>query len=372
MKLFFVIFFCINHFLSIVQPKVLECTEINEKHCFIKNHKEEIASIQLSSLHIKNISIVNCNFGIISTITSSNHSDLLENLKTLETINSTLHTFESDLHCTSLEYIDFSNSNIKNVKGSFNGTENIVKLNLSMNSIEILKSNTFYGLKKLKILDLSKNKVKHIPFDLFDENIVLEQIYLQHNSVRKISHLILNWNQNLIINLSNNDLHELNLVSKEDNQIHYNKKRKIIDIYAANNQLSSVTITNFSISILDLSNNFIENTHFLCEESFQTLNYLNLYRNMIENVECIDQLDHLIKLNLSQNNFKEVDIKKLYHPRDNYFVIFHEKKSFTVKATQLAQMSQFGNISDRKNQSSKDKRVNFKISFLILILLFFL
>lgn len=63
---------------------------------------------------------------------------------------------------------------------------NIRKLILSNCGIQELSMDTFYGLSKLEIIDLSMNKLTFLPPGLFEQQINVKEIYLQNNQLQEL------------------------------------------------------------------------------------------------------------------------------------------------------------------------------------------
>ena len=72
---------------------------------------------------------------------------------------------------------------------SFEGLNSLEILDLSYNSIYSFKNNPFKTLKNLKIMDLSHNIIWHLPVDIFSNNLVLEELYLNNNNFYTIPKL---------------------------------------------------------------------------------------------------------------------------------------------------------------------------------------
>lgn len=62
----------------------------------------------------------------------------------------------------------------------------VKELTLSRCGIVDISMDAFYGVKNLRVIDLSVNRLTQIPFGLFDEQRELEEIYLQSNLLRKL------------------------------------------------------------------------------------------------------------------------------------------------------------------------------------------
>lgn len=107
-----------------------------------------------------------------------------------------------------LQILKLSKNKIRKIeKNSFNELKNVEKIFLDRNQIDELDDEIFSSNNLLKILKLENNNLKKISENLFQNLPELKEIFLQDNKIQKVTTEIFKNNQNLeILDLSNNKL----------------------------------------------------------------------------------------------------------------------------------------------------------------------
>ena len=125
------------------------------------------AFIGLSELHKLDLSDNNLSHIHPDTF---NHNYVLSWLSLAGNKLFSINTEVKFIYSKSLNFFDLSKCNIDSIPiNTFNDTENISHLNLSYNSISTMNSNMFISLKKLKLLDISYNKLRSLHAETFSE-----------------------------------------------------------------------------------------------------------------------------------------------------------------------------------------------------------
>lgn len=165
---------------------------------------------QLNSTELKKSEVINFNTGGCTRESfQMDFCEIFENLRVLDI--SGYGMLNQSLNCPFLEVFNASrNGIIKIPDGFFDQSPNLVEIVLAHNSIEELKDVTFYGLRRLKKVDLSFNSMAKIDENLFASNRELEELYIQHNNITSFQ--CRNWpNKVKFLDGSFNDLHSIEL-----------------------------------------------------------------------------------------------------------------------------------------------------------------
>lgn len=207
--------------------------------------------------------------------------------------------------------IDISRNGLEMVPDDRFAGLNVLKIDLSRNSIFKLSADTFRDIIKLRQLDLSSNKLRYlnsntfIPIESSLEELVLKENYLNQMETIRLNKLIkklvklkkLDLDANRLIYVPN--LFDTNLarLSLADNFV-----ESLVDSEAYINLLPT------SLIELNLKNNRLKQ---LNDNSFQNLinlKYLNLDSNEISAIteDFFVNLKSLLVLNLRQNSLKHI------------------------------------------------------------------
>jgi hypothetical protein len=111
------------------------------------------------------------------------------------------------LTCTSCSEINFVRSGLGLMEVPTCLQEDLIKLDLSNNSIMAVKRDDLGKLKKAKIIDLSYNEIERVHEDAFKHVGNLEELNLSHNNIFNLAPNIFHSNKKLAkVDLSNNKL----------------------------------------------------------------------------------------------------------------------------------------------------------------------
>lgn len=200
------------------------------------------------------------------------------------------------------------------------GLEEVI---LSSCGVEQVDPNTFRAQKHLKVLDIQKNNLRHIPRGLPSS---LEILHMGHNLIHSVQESplhglrrlrVLNLQNNLITTVRANTfsaLLKLDSLYLDGNKIETLQgvlRLPVLNLFSlANNKISSIPSAFFSslqlLKTLDLSSNLLTKVP---PNLPQALLHLNLDRNQIRSLKSRDlvQLRDLSTLSVSHNRLVSVD-----------------------------------------------------------------
>lgn len=132
-------------------------------------------------------------------------------LQTLSVYNNKIEYLAADEFAHSLELydLDLANNLIKSINGSMLSLVKIRMCNLSRNVIEEFRLDDVRGLRELQIMDLSYNRIVKVTTST--QNVVEQEFYfvelrLGHNSLKSLNGAMMNLNRLKILDLSFNKL----------------------------------------------------------------------------------------------------------------------------------------------------------------------
>ena len=240
----------------------------------------------------------------------------------------------------SLKEINLSNNKIMEIpEYVFLLFPNLIDLNLSTNAIRFKNSSKYFEYnQKLKILNLSYNRIDYLHHEIFRFTSDLEEIFINSNAISMLhedlfkynSHLtkvIVNYNK---INIIPPDVFKFNPLLQEVDFSFNHVKTIHVDTFITNPFLKKVHLSSscvlnstcgikyvepatFSKNIrlleLDLSNNRITEIHHETFKGNPSLQILNLHSNKIEN---LDQQVFRKNPKLQELNFGNNSLSYLY------------------------------------------------------------
>ena len=90
---------------------------------------------------------------------------------------------------------------------AFAALKNLTFLNISLNGIQKIEDQAFFGMYSLKVLDISGNLLSTLPPELFKENKRLTELYARNNSIAVLAPgLFTGLNMLMKLNLADNEL----------------------------------------------------------------------------------------------------------------------------------------------------------------------
>lgn len=292
----------------------------------------------------QNLQVFNVEFNNLSAIDGA----IFDNCRSLREIYlgfNRIVDFPMNLAAT-LEILSLRGNKIQNIP--ILGNSELIELNLSNNLIDFVEENAFEGLKKLKILDLSENKLTKISGN-FPQ---ISELLLTGNSLTEIA-IVAPQIKNL--DLSDNDL--LNFEKLAEN---FPQMQKLLSINLAQNWLKNVKFPPLeSLKTLNLAHNEIK----IIEENekpfenLANLEFLSLAGNFMTNMgsHSLDGLENLQKLDLNTNHLEFLEISsnslKILNLNDNKFTNltkFPESLEILTLSRNLLQNLEFEGLKNLK------------------------
>ncbi|KPJ04546.1 TLR4 interactor with leucine rich repeats [Papilio xuthus] len=173
----------------------------------------------------------------------------------------------------------------------------LARMNLSLNNIEYIAPNNFYGLDNLYSLDISHNNLSKI--NLFNTTLTnLKAVYLQNNNLKKLSNSLSNAKNIIYLDLSFNNISDLS-----DTDFESFSNLRVLHLAYNNIKLFNVPQINAlsNITVINLSHNNISNVNL---KYFKELRSIDLSNNKILyiNNTFFKNVDNLMSIDLSNNN----------------------------------------------------------------------
>ena len=330
---------------------------LNVSYNFIKEFEENILYSNLKSIDLSH--------NKLQTFTKT-----LENFKTqnsqLKILNLSHNLFyfipfNNETNLTSLQTLNLSSNFITGInKNNFLNFPQLRFLYLDKNQISSIHENAFKNLNYLELLDLSSNLIKNLTsMYLFQNQIFnLKYLNLNMNFIESLSSNTLKYLQNCMYLLMNN-----NKLSKLQNYT-FGYMKSLIEIDLSVNLIQTIDVESFNIhkysylgpgliEKLDLSSNFIKSLPSSLFQYLTNLRYLLLNKNMIKILDknIFNSTYSLIHLDLSLNsisslnfllnqNLKSVKYLKLSNNfinqiPNNQFIYFKQLRQLDLSSNQI-------------------------------------
>lgn len=220
-------------------------------------------------------------------------------------------------NATFLRNITWQNSSIAQIDhDTFCNLKRLYVLDLSKNRLETVHEKTFHPLPELKLLNLSWNMLRDLPENIFEGLEELEELSLSHNELHVITFQVFAPLKLLrLLDLSYNTV----ALIPDD---FFLSNQHMTSLFMQGNNLASLSSQSFiglnDLRILDLSNNTLRNLPRNLFGGLQNLQYLNLGKNIIQELSSnsFHGLDKLTWLNLSDNPLLCLPTK-LFRPCSN-------------------------------------------------------
>lgn len=259
---------------GLVQPDLVNKTNsINS----IDVRNQSLRDIEKGFCAWPKLTTINANLNIITSL----HSNLLNGCSNLERLTlsknniSTIDDYAFQ-NLTSLEVLDLSNNQIDKLNANMLRPLTFLKeLLLNENLLQVIESNTFSSTSSLATLNLSNNLLQFIDENLFRNLKKLIKLDISSNS--KLASVNLDGMDRLdFVNLDNASFTKLNIPSK------------VVKISANFNNISTISIDPKSL-----------------------IEQLTLRHNSLWNINNLSGATQLTVLDISYNNFSEIDFSVL-------------------------------------------------------------
>lgn len=230
------------------------------------NIKGKRFSTKLSELDLQNMQL-----------TSSDIIELkyMKKLEILWLNDNNITNLQPISELTSLSELHLGNNNISDI--SFLAKlKNLTLLSIKNNCINDISA--LEGLTSLKTLSFSDNNISDI--SVLKNLTSLERLWINNNNISDISSLK-DCTQMIQLNLVNNKINDIRCLSEMTNLLY---------LYISDNPINDISaLEEMSLSILDISNTFVENISYLAD--MNKLNKLGLY-NLPVPFTDIETLQH--------------------------------------------------------------------------------
>lgn len=273
-------------------------------------------------------------FNNISELSSETLNDLLS-LRTLNLSYNHIDQIPKDFfkNAKELREVHLQNNQLYELPSDlFHHLGQLLVLDLSQNLLtsHYINNNTFAGLLRLRVLNLSHNALTHINSKTFNDLNILSVLNLRNNSIGYVDDNAFAPMYNLFeLNLAENRLHTLtdklfdglkvlskltlnnNLISIVEASV-FEKIPNLKELDLSSNQLQHVPEAVRYLSdlrTLDLGENQITKFRPGCFKNLIQLNGLRLIDNQIENITkgMFDDLPQLSVLNMAKNRIQSIE-----------------------------------------------------------------
>jgi Leucine-rich repeat (LRR) protein len=278
----------------------------------LKINNNEISMLADRALGgLKNLQVIDLSSNKIVALPSELFKDPSQSIQEIYLQNNSISVLSPGLfsNLVQLQALDLSNNQLTSSwinKNTFKGLIRLVLLNLSKNKITKLESEIFSDLYTLQILNLRYNRLESIDADTFSLMSNLHTLLLSHNKIKYLDAYSLN------------GLYVLSLLSIDNNVltgIHpeaFRNCSSLQDLNLNGNQLGKIPLALKDMRLLrtvDLGENLIT---MLEEPGFRGMNNLyglRLIGNSIENItrSSFRELPNLQILNLARNQIRSIE-----------------------------------------------------------------
>ncbi|XP_013137489.1 PREDICTED: chaoptin-like [Papilio polytes] len=201
-----------------------------------------------------------------------------------------------------LRYLDLSNFKINKINDmAFIDLPVLARLNLSVNEIEFIGPNNFYGLNNMYDLDISNNNISEI--SLINTTLTnLKAVNLRNNKLTKLTNSLFNARNVIYLDLSFNNISNLN-----DTDFQMFPNLKVLKL--SNNKIKNFNVPQINalsnVSIINLAHNRISHVDL---KYFEELVGIDLSSNNISTINNTfsKNVDHLILVDLSNNTIENL------------------------------------------------------------------
>jgi len=220
-------------------------------------------------------------------------------------------------NATLLKNITWQNSGIVQLQqGTFYKLKNLNLLDLSKNMLHTVHEKTFHPLSELKLLNLSHNMLHDLPENIFEGLDKLEELSLSYNEFHVIPFQV--FAPLKLLKLLDLSYNTIALISND----FFLQNQLMISLFLQGNHLTALSSQSFAgmynLRVLDLSNNTLHHLPRNLFGSLRNLQYLNLGKNLLNELSSNSfyGLNQLVWLNLSDNPIQCLPTK-LFSPCSN-------------------------------------------------------
>lgn len=267
----------------------------------------------LEYLDISENNMWNIPDGMLCSVQSLSYLNLTRNR-----IRDTKEFYKSDYinsNCGDrVKIVDLSYNKIDNLPSScFVKLKNLTELYLQNNGLTFIEDHAFTNLKYLSTINLSDNNLKSLPPEIFMDTKLIKNIFLQNNTIDVLAPGIFSELIELIVlNLSHNKL-----TTEWINSITFQMLKKLVILDISYNKLVKLETNIFrdlvSLEILKIQNNLIEQIANNTFEKLINLHTLQLSNNKIKIIESqsFNGLNQLSLLSLENNDLSRIHTNAL-------------------------------------------------------------
>lgn len=231
------------------------------------------------------------------------------------------------------------NNKLENL--SFELPRTLINLDLSHNSISVLKQGIFDGLSSLTNLQLDNNLLHTLPMGCFLSLKSLKQLYLSNNTISVTYGTFSGLKALERLKISNNSITELSFLNGLNN---------LFDLDISNNLLTNLEVRDITKQLKGLRYLYLQNNKFQCDHLLEVITQLkannivtkgedNVFESNIRGIHCIhgkstqkpvkkenifNNTNEDVKLlkkmiNLISNSVKQQQVNKNYSTHLNFF-----------------------------------------------------
>ena len=292
-------------------------------HCNIRNISEN------AFRSLPELTGIDLSFNNLSDIRNNIFSPCNRSLQLIELTGNQVHSLNLEKQfpgLNSLTHFHLNKNTIRSIKGNFSMFPRLFHLDISENSMRIIRSNILQNTSRLHSLFLHNNRITNISEDAFSGCLSLQFLNLSINLLESLSPTTFSEMPELLdLNLSNNKLRFLY-------QNTFSMCRKLLVLNLSMNLLHFVTSGAlqglFSLQLLDVSFNKIEeisrdafsrcDQKLRCKQMEATppLKYFNVSNNRLRVIELTLDTHDLVSVNVSNNFLHTID-KKMFSKCSN-------------------------------------------------------
>ena len=310
---------------------------------------------------LSNLKILNLYGNQIAVIDQDTFAGTEDNLEYVDLGYNIIEEISPDISLPALKFLNLAKNKLKNVDGAFNLLSTLNVLILRENLIEKVTPFTFTGMDNLISIDLSKNYIRDIEPNVFNNNY-LNEVNMSSNLLKELeAETFVNLPILEILDLSHNNINNIQNGA-------FDAIPRLKRLYLNHNRLSSYKGDFFAnmdndtdLHTLDLSYNELT---YLYPESFQyhpQLSMVNFAHNKFSffPTQFIRNLKYLKSLKLDYNLIKTIDDEDFANLESLQDLDLSHNDLNTVSGTAFQNSSQLQRINLSHNRISDMKSDTF-------------